>query len=62
MTAMKKAPKSKPLTPQQVQFFHEEGYLIAPNVFNPAELEPLRAALHQAIDKKARELKGRRAN
>ncbi len=54
---MKPAPKSKPLTPQQVQFFHEEGYLIAPNVFNPSELEPLRKALHQAISKKARELK-----
>ena len=54
---MKKAPQSKPLTPQQVQFFHEEGYLIAPNVFNPAELEPLRQALHKAIGKKARELK-----
>lgn len=52
-----KAPKSKPLTLQQVQFFHEEGYLIAPNVFAPAELEPLRQALHQAVRKKARELK-----
>lgn len=50
-----KAPKS--LTPQQVQFFHEEGYLIAPTVFTPAELEPLRRALHQAVNRKARELK-----
>ena len=48
---------SKPLTPQQVQFFHEEGYLIAPNVFTPAELTPLRQALHRAVSKKARALK-----
>jgi hypothetical protein len=49
-----KAPRK--LTPQQVQFFHEEGYLIAPNVFAPADLEPLRRALHQAIGEKARAL------
>jgi phytanoyl-CoA hydroxylase len=54
---MKKAPQSKPLTPQQVQFFHEEGYLIAPNVFDSADLEPVRQALHQATGRKARELK-----
>lgn len=48
---------AKSLSPQQVQFFHEEGYLIAPNVFDPADLEPLRQALHQAIGKKARQLK-----
>ncbi len=54
---MKKAPKSKPLTPQQVQFFHEEGYLIAPNVFDPADLEPVRQALHEAVGRKALELK-----
>ena len=45
-----------PLTPQQVQFFHEEGYLIVPDVFAPADLEPLRQALHQEIDRRAREL------
>jgi phytanoyl-CoA hydroxylase len=52
-----KAPQSKPLTSQQVRFFHEEGYLIAPNVFSPSDLEPVRQALHKAIGKKARELK-----
>lgn len=45
-----------PLTPAQVSFFHEEGYLIVPNVFDPADLEPLRAALHLEINRKAREL------
>jgi len=48
---------SKPLTPQQVRFFHEEGYLIAPNVFDRAELDPVRSALHTAVGKKAKELK-----
>ncbi|MEZ5413985.1 MAG: phytanoyl-CoA dioxygenase family protein [Opitutaceae bacterium] len=51
MTALKK------LTPQQVSFFHEEGYVIVPDVFDPADLDPLRAALHAEIDRKARELK-----
>ncbi|MDB6126337.1 MAG: hypothetical protein JWM35_233 [Verrucomicrobia bacterium] len=50
-----KAPKT--LTPQQVQFFHEEGYVIVPDVFDPADLEPLRRELHAEIGKKARELK-----
>ena len=50
-----KAPK--PLTPQQVQFFHEEGYIIVPDVFDPADLEPLRQELHAEIGKKTRELK-----
>jgi ectoine hydroxylase-related dioxygenase (phytanoyl-CoA dioxygenase family) len=45
-----------PLTAQQVQFFHEEGYLIVPDVFDPADLEPLRRELDAAIDRKAREL------
>ena len=47
----------KPLTPQQVQFFHEEGYLIVPDVFDPADLEPLRWKLHEEIGKMARALK-----
>lgn len=45
------------LSPQQVSFFHEEGYLIVPDVFDPADLEPLRQALHAEIDRKARQLK-----
>ncbi len=45
-----------PLTAQQVQFFHEEGYLIVPDVFDPADLEPLRRELAVAIDAKARSL------
>jgi len=46
----------KALTPQQVRFFHEEGYLIVPDVFAPPDLEPLRAELHKEINRKAREL------
>lgn len=51
MSALKK------LTPQQVRFFHEEGYVIVPDVFDPADLDALRAALHAEIERKARELK-----
>jgi ectoine hydroxylase-related dioxygenase (phytanoyl-CoA dioxygenase family) len=46
----------RPLTPQQVSFFHDEGYLIVPDVFDPATLEPLRQEMHGEINRKAREL------
>ncbi|MBX3751543.1 MAG: phytanoyl-CoA dioxygenase family protein [Opitutaceae bacterium] len=46
----------RPLTPAQVAFFHEEGYLIVPDVFDPAALEPLRQEIHGEINRKAREL------
>jgi phytanoyl-CoA hydroxylase len=42
--------------PAQVRFFHEEGYLILPDVFDPADLEPLRQELHHEINRKACEL------
>jgi hypothetical protein len=45
-----------PLTPQQIGFFHEEGYLIVPDVFDPGELEPVRQALHGEINRQARML------
>ena len=40
----------------QVDSFHEQGYLIMPDVFDPADLEPLRQELHREINRKAREL------
>ena len=46
----------QPLSPEQVRFFHDEGYVIVPNVFAPEELEPLRLELAAAIDRKARAL------
>lgn len=46
----------KVLSPQQVSFFQEEGYVIVPDVFVPADLEPLRQELHAEIDRKARQL------
>ena len=46
----------RPLSAPQVQFFHEEGCLIVPDVFDPADLEPLRRELERAIDAKARAL------
>lgn len=45
-----------PLTESQVQFFRDEGYLIVPDVFDPAALEPLRQEIHAEINRKAREL------
>lgn len=48
---------ASPLTPQQVQFFHDEGYLIIPDIFAPADLEPLRQEIHAEINRKARELR-----
>jgi len=44
------------LSPSQTQFFHDEGYMIVPDVFDPADLEPLRNALHTEIDRKAAEM------
>ncbi len=45
-----------PLTPKQVSFFHDEGYLIIPDLFKPEALEPLRQELHEEINRKAQEL------
>ncbi|MDB6167493.1 MAG: phytanoyl-CoA dioxygenase family protein [Verrucomicrobia bacterium] len=43
-----------PLSPKQVRFFQDEGYLIVPEVFPPSDLEPLRRALHAEINRLAR--------
>ncbi|MBT5900477.1 MAG: mitomycin antibiotic biosynthesis protein, partial [Opitutaceae bacterium] len=45
------------LTPEQISHFKREGFVIVPDVFDPADLEPLRQALHTAISDKAKELK-----
>jgi len=45
------------LTREQIEHFQIEGYVIIPDVFDPADLEPLREALHAAINEKAAELK-----
>jgi ectoine hydroxylase-related dioxygenase (phytanoyl-CoA dioxygenase family) len=41
----------------EVEFFNREGYIVAENVFEPSDLEPLRAALTDAIDNKIEELR-----
>ena len=43
-------------TARQVRFFYEQGYVIAPDVFDPADLEPLRGEMAAAIDAKVRAL------
>jgi phytanoyl-CoA hydroxylase len=47
---------AKPLSQEQLDSFKTEGYLIVPDVFDPADLKPLRAELDQLIDGKARRL------
>jgi phytanoyl-CoA hydroxylase len=44
------------LSSEQNRFFDEEGYLIVKDIFDPAELEPLRRELEQRVDRKASEL------
>ena len=45
------------LTSEQIAQFKNEGYLIVPDVFDPADLEPLRQELHHEIDRKAMALR-----
>ncbi len=45
-----------PLTEEQTAFFHREGYLIVPDVFDPEDLTPLRRQMEEQVDAKAREL------
>ena len=40
------------LSPEQVSLFNEDGYLIIDNVFDPADLEPIRQDLEREIDRK----------
>jgi hypothetical protein len=49
-------PDPRPPTPAQIQFFRDQGFLILPDVFDPADLEPLRQEMHHEINRKAREL------
>lgn len=44
------------LSPEQREQFLREGYFIAENVFDPADLEPLRSELEEAIDRVIRGL------
>lgn len=47
-----------PLSPAQVDHFRTEGFVIVPDVFDPADLEPLRREMAAEIDRKARALHG----
>jgi ectoine hydroxylase-related dioxygenase (phytanoyl-CoA dioxygenase family) len=40
--------------PAWIRQFHDEGYVIVPDVFDPADLEPLRRELEAQIDRKIR--------
>ena len=45
-----------PLTDDQLDFFHREGYLVADNVFSDDDLRPVIAEVTEAIDERARDL------
>lgn len=42
------------LTAEQKARFHDEGYLMVPDVFDPAELEPVRQELAAVVEREAR--------
>src|SRR5258708_495102 len=42
------------LSPEQINQFHQEGYLMVPDVFDPADLEPVREELAAVVDREAR--------
>src|SRR5947209_13363573 len=42
------------LTPEQVEQFHREGYLMVPDVFDPADLAPVREELAAVVEREAR--------
>ena len=44
------------LTPQQLEFFHAEGYLHVPAALRPEDLDPVQAELEEIIDRSARRL------
>ena len=45
-----------PLTGEQLVFFHQEGYLVAEDVFSNADLKPVIDEITQEVDIRAREL------
>lgn len=44
------------LTPAQIEQFHDQGYVIAPDIFTSADLKPLQDELTAVIDREARRL------
>jgi phytanoyl-CoA hydroxylase len=44
------------LTFEQVEFYHEEGYLVLPELLNDADLAPARQAMMEKVDEIAEEL------
>ena len=45
------------LTAEQVESFHQEGYLHLPDVLEPQDLDPVQAELEDIIESAARRLK-----
>jgi phytanoyl-CoA hydroxylase len=45
------------LTPQQVEFFHREGWLHLPDALTPADLDPVQAELEEIVEAAAQRLR-----
>ena len=45
------------LSPDQVHFYEEEGYLVLPNLLTAEELAPAREAMEEKVEEIAQELK-----
>lgn len=44
------------LTPEQIEFFNQEGYVMVPDLFVPSELEPMRVEIAALIEQTAAQL------
>ncbi|MCX6049771.1 MAG: hypothetical protein NT075_32120, partial [Chloroflexi bacterium] len=44
------------LTNQEIDQFHQLGYLVKPGVFTEADMQPIKAAINEMVDGKARQL------
>ncbi len=53
---MNPTPAAGPLSPEQVDFFHREGYLVVPQLFTDRDLQPVIDEINQEIDRLAAQL------
>src|SRR5690349_17990516 len=44
------------LNNQEIDQFHQQGYVVKPSVFSDADMQPIKAAIDEMVDGKARQL------
>ena len=49
------------LSEEQIRHFEDWGYVVVPGAIGETELEPVRAAVSEAVDRKARQLRAEKA-